>query len=353
MIQSSIKIRPVRITDNNRINKFFDEVDMPVVPSFVASANPRKLTSPVLKIHYYLPLGWKILQEGYVAVENDNIIGLIAIIPDSKTKLRWKIDQFYLKPNAYDVGKLLIDYIVNKYGAEGVETFIAELDEMNADAQDLFKNACGFRFCTREYTYKYPLNGEILPEVDINNFRKMNSSDTEKLYDLYIECLKPQAKISLEKDPDDFNSGISRFFRNHFNGIEIAQWVLENPENKSIVAYADIRTVDNTVSHACIFTALPYSEYYKDILNYLINYAGLKNRNAILHINLCEAIQSYSHFQDIINKLELELIKSSIILVKDYWRPLKERKPLTTSPIIIFPEGTSTAYNPVSTLKKG
>jgi hypothetical protein len=352
MIAAAIKIRPVKITDSKKLAAFFDEVDVPVIPEFIDNSQPMGLTSLFVKVHSYFPLGLKSLQEGYVAVENNNILGLISLIPDSKVKHRWKIDQLYLKPNAYDVGKLLIDFIVNKYGAEGVETFMTEIDSMNNDAAAMFKNACGFRFCTYNHIYKLTLTGNTGSEISINDFRKATSTDNEKLHDLYLECLKPQVKVSLEKTPKDFASGLENNIKEFITGLSKDQWILESPESDIAAAYAKISTFDNQTFYLILYTSLPYADYYADILDFMIRYAGLKNKHATLYLSVCEAIQSHSKLLEVLKENDFEPVQTNAILVKDYWRPLKERKPLATPQMIMFPEGTSTAYNQAGVVEK-
>jgi hypothetical protein len=347
MVTQGIKIRPVRLTDNKQLHSFFTEVDTPVIPEYFANTTPWVLTGPLRSLHSRLPLSWKTLQEGYIAIENNTIQGLISLEPDSRSKHRWKINQLYLKPNAYDVGKLLIDYIVNKYGADGVETFITEIDALNTDAANLFQNACGFRFCTNEHIFKHDLEGTNGGINNLPQLKKFTSADSTRLYDLHLECLKPQAKVSLEKTAKDFSFNLADVLKRQAKGISQFRWVLEEPESKHFIAANSIVTFDNNVFYIYIYTALPYADYYSSLVDFCFHQVGLRNRKATAYIRVCEAIQSHSKLLNVLQERELEQVQSTILIVKDYWRPLKERKPLTTSPIIIFPEGTSTAYNPI------
>ncbi|MEW5822138.1 MAG: hypothetical protein AB1782_18230 [Cyanobacteriota bacterium] len=351
MTVSKIKIRPIRLLDKNQTGKFLKEVNVAVNSSFNPD-NYRQVKGDIVrKVHSYLPLNWRFLQETYVAVDNKEIIGIIGLIHDCRLKQRWKINQLLLKPHSYEVGKLLIDYIVNKYGAEGVETFLSEVDSGDTDAQDLFKNACGFRQCTVNHLYQFNLEGKLPEEVILPDIRTVSLADNAKLFDLYLECLTPQTKISLEKSVEDFSFSLTKSIKDKINGLSTESWILENPENKSAIAYATSTTTDNRVFYINIITSLPYTEYFRDILYYLARYAGLKNKNSTLLINICEAIQGHKKYAEILKDIGIPDIQTTYVLVKDYWRPLKERKPIAT-PIIIFPEGTSPACNSLNMVKK-
>ncbi len=72
--------------------------------------------------------------------------GLVWLSRDGHRRDRWKIDQVIIDPDyhsAYDVGKQLIYYVVNKYGALGVETFLAYVDLHYPEGLTLLKE-CGF-----------------------------------------------------------------------------------------------------------------------------------------------------------------------------------------------------------------
>lgn len=345
MLSSKVKIRPLKLSDSRQVEIFLEEVDVSVQSTFNLEHALKIKPDPFKMLHFYLPLQWKFMHETYLALENNEIIGLIGLVPDCKSKLRWKIDELFLKPNSYDVGKLLVDFIVNKYGAEGVENFLTEVNSTNSDALDLFKNACGFRYCTLNHTYKHTLNGKYPDRVDIANFRRVCSADNSKLYDLYLECLTPQTKMSLDKTARDFNFGIVSKITDKINGYYTTKWLLENPNNNSALALATMITNDFKTFQVYIITSLPYSEYYSTILDYITRYAGLKNMHSTLLITVSEAIQSHSKYIEILEEQKMEHVQTCNILVKDYWRPLKEARTLTTPSIILFPEGTSPACN--------
>ncbi|MGD9581176.1 MAG: hypothetical protein AB7V50_07370, partial [Vampirovibrionia bacterium] len=158
---AKIKIKSIKSVNSFQIKKFLEEVNVAVNDSYDDSQSI-KVNGGVFRIlHSILPLNWKFLQEVYVAIEANKVIGLVGLVPDCRSSLRWRINQLLLKPHSYDVGKILLDYVASKYGAEGVEIFLAEVDSLDNEALDLFKNACSYRKCTVNNTYKYKLSGKI------------------------------------------------------------------------------------------------------------------------------------------------------------------------------------------------
>lgn len=351
MIASKIKITKNKMIYSSRIDRFLKDVEVPVTPELLCESLKRVKAGPLTLLHSYLPLGIRFLQESYLALENNEVVGILSIIIDCRSRQRWKINHMFLKPNSYDVGKLLIEFIVNKYGAEGVETFLVEVDSANVDALDLFKNGCGFRQCTVKHIYCINIEGKLPEKPLIDGFRPANPSDSAKLYDLYVECLTPQAKLSLDKSEAEYSFSIFTSLKEKFRGIKTNSWVMVNSENNSALAYAGLLTRDPKVFYASIMTSLPYSEYYEDILNYLIRHVYIINPQATIYLDVSGSIQSHSRFIELLKSLEVPEIQTNYLLVKDYWRPLKERKPLA-SPVIIFPESTSPACNSLNIVKK-
>lgn len=351
MSVAKVKIKSIRSVNSFQIKKFLEEVNVAVNNTFEPEDCVKVKGDIFRMLHGFLPLHLKFLQDSYVAIEGSRVIGIVGLVPDCRSNLRWKINQLLLKPHSYDVGKILLDYVASKYGAEGVEIFLVEVDSSDDDALDLFKNACCYRKCTINNVFKYVLSGEIPQQGVIPGFRRAESSDCNKLLDLYLECLTPQTKMSLTKNPTDFSFDLFESIKNRSNNLKAYNWVLEDQESKEIVAYAHLVTRDGNNYYINMITSLPYAEYYRDILNSIIRFVGLKNSHASLFVTLSESVQSHGKFEEIVKEFEFEHHQMSYVLVKDYWQPINERKPIA-SPIIIFPDGASPACNSLNMVRK-
>lgn len=344
MSVAKIKIKSIRSVNSFQIKRFLEEVNVAINNTFDVGDCVKVKCGIFRMLHVFLPLTWKFLQDTYVAIEGNKIIGIVGLVPDCRSNLRWKITQLLLKPHSYDVGKILLDYVASKYGAEGVEIFLAEVNSLDTDSIDLFKNACNYRQCTVNNVYRKSIDGELLSQSVIPNFRRVETSDNIKLEELYLECLTPQTKMSLAKNHSDFTFGLIDNLKNYSNNVKSYNWVLEDADDKSLAAYANLLTKDNKNYYINIIASLPYAEYYRDILNNLIRFVGLKNSNAMLFITSSESVQSHGKLDEILKEFDFEHLKMEYVIVKDYWQPIKERKPLA-SPIIIFPDSASPACN--------
>ncbi|MGD9581565.1 MAG: hypothetical protein AB7V50_09350, partial [Vampirovibrionia bacterium] len=175
-------------------------------------------------------------------------------------------------------------------------------------------------------------------------------TDSNRISELYAECLSPQTKMSLSKSPQDFRFNFLDGLKNSLENVKSFNWLLEDDEHKTALAYVHL-TINNNAYFANIIISLPHAEYYNDILNMLIRFVGLKNSNATLYVTLSESIQSHGKFVEIIKEVDFEHCKMSDVLVKDYWQPIQERKTLA-SPITIFPDSASPACNSLNMVRK-
>jgi len=273
------KIRKLKTLDIKKFQEMIEYIS-PGLASNLAYEGIFRLL-PFAAIHNLLPINLKFLQECYVAVEGKKLLGLISLIPDCKEKTRWRINRLVLNANAYETGKQLIDYVVNKYGGAGVETFLAIIDENHAETINLFKNACRFRSGAKIYIWeKDNITEQNLPN-NPNLFKEIKCSDAKKLQELDQQSLFPQFRISLAKEEADFKFGIKNLLINQFRGYKVRRLILDNSYEKSIEGYIMIMTKDNLNFWADIVLSLAYQDYYEDIVNYIINYVNFQNKNVI------------------------------------------------------------------------
>ncbi len=167
----------------------------------------------------------------------------------------------------------MIDYVVNKYGGAGIESFLTIIDENNTEAISLFKEACGFRSCSLievmqkegvKPTEKYSKNN-MLKEAKITDAKEIQELDTQNLF--------PQFRPSLNKHVSDFKFGFRNALLNKAKGFKIKRMVLKNNDNKSIEGYLSIADSDNKNFWIDITLSLPYVEYFEDVLEYAKHHA--------------------------------------------------------------------------------
>lgn len=333
------KIIPLRYSDMGKVRKMIEYVS----PDISRDRASEETYFPFNGLHGLLPVNLKFLQESYVAVEGEELLGLISLAPDGNQKTRWKINRLILNPNAYDAGKQLIDYVVNKYGGAGVETFLTTIDENYTEAIALFNTACSFRNCSRITIWEY----EKLKNIKISetklSLRNAERFDEKKIYKLDCEVLYPKFKTSLVKTEKDFEFGMKNKFINKLKGSKVQRFVLDNHKIDSIESFLSIITADNINFWIDITLSLAYQEYYEDVLNFAINHVYSINQDGKFYIGVRDFQQTCKKMTEVLSAHEFRQCGNFEVLVKDYWRPAE----YTTEkrvPIMIFPDMTSTAY---------
>lgn len=343
------KIIPLRYSDMEKVRKMIEYVS----PGLSSGRLSEEIfvPFPFNTFHSIIPLHFKFLQECYVAVEGKELLGLISLTPDGNRKTRWKINRLILNPNAYDTGKQLVDYVVNKYGGAGVETFLTTIDENYTEAISLFKNACSFRSWSKITIWEYENSGHKDFSDNSIELRPANSSDAQNLYKLDSEALYPKFKTAFTKTKKDFKLGLKSKIINTLKNNKIKHFVLENPQINSLEGFLSIMTRDNLNFWVEITLSLAYQEYYNDILNFAINQVYSSNPNGKVYIGVREYQQTSKKATEVISQHGFNHTGSFEILVKDYWKPaeyVSEKK----VPIIIFPDLTNPACNIVRFIKE-
>lgn len=305
---------------------------------------------PLNFFHGLLPVSMKFLQECYVAVEGNEVLGLISLISDGNKKTRWKINRLVLNPNAYDAGKQLIDYVVNKYGGAGVETFVTTIDENYTEAIALFKQACSFRSWSKINMWG---NDNLRDMKNINpavSLRNAEIIDAKKLHELDTEALYPKFKTSFVRTEKDFKFGLKNKISNSLKNYKISRFVLDNQQKDSIESFLSIMTTDNINFSVDIILSLAYQEYFSDILSFGLNYIRSINPDAKIYMGIRDYYQTYGKMTEIVSHFGFRQCGNYNVLIKDYWRPAEyssEKK----VPIIIFPDRTSPACNVINFMK--
>ncbi len=337
-----IKIVPIRHSDIKKIKKMIEYVTPGISPDVF---DDRCLTHfPFNVIHGILPVNLKFLQECYVAVEDDEPLGLISLEPDGHTKNRWKINRLVLGINAYDIGKQLIDYVVNKYGGAGVEIFITVIDENYPEAIALFQKACSFRHYSKINIWKYENPYELNLDIKYELFRRPVLPDSQKLLNLDTEAIFPHLRVSLVKTVDDFKLNLKNKIINGVKGYTSSKYVLDNPEKNSIEGVLNIFTKDKRNYWVDITVSPAYQRYYEDFINFAVTKIRSEHEAAEIYVGVKEYHQAAKFMNDILPSHSFKLCGNFQILLKDYWMPIRDYKE-NKVPAIIFPDMTSPACN--------
>ena len=112
------------------------------------------LEVPVSFVNAMLPLSLKFQSESFILLENNEILGLITTAKTPGNPYKINITRLVFKENLYEVGKQLVEFIIQKFGGKGATSFAVTIDECHDELFNLFINGCGFRQCASETLWK-------------------------------------------------------------------------------------------------------------------------------------------------------------------------------------------------------
>lgn len=290
----------------------FDKKRLRKMDSFVESELNLSVFDmfPVDLIHSMLPFRLKFLDESYVALENSEAKGLITInkIGDKKMKIK----RLLLDENSFEIGKLLVNYVVQVYTGMGSEFFYVVADRTNIPLITMFKDGCGFMEYSKEIVYK--INNKLTNEdLNFSNIRKMKYLDIKTIKKMTDDLIGGHKKQFFSKTLNEFQK---IFVQNR------DKYVLTF-KNDKIVGYFTINKLNKT-DYLLDFTLnVGYEAYAPDI----INYARVKMYRKKNFKNLFFKLKSYYlNFKDLseILNMEYEKIQENDVLIKDFYIAQKQ-----------------------------
>jgi ribosomal protein S18 acetylase RimI-like enzyme len=304
----------------------------------------QQLYIPLHRLSQLLPLNLQFMPAIFVAAAQNKVLGLIWLSRDGRHSRRWKIDHLILDPESfsYDVGTQLVNYVINRYGGEGVQTFLAYVDQYYNTGLGLLKS-CGFRRCGRLHYFSHPNPTQLkLEPITMEGLREGSNADCSQMAALYNGALPPEAKICLEKSGRDFYRPISQRSGEKLKGLFFKRWVIQDMARDCLIASIEISTANYQDFYLSLLHNAGWETAYQDILTYAIQQVLLITGNGKIHIDCYE-----------FNKQGLEVLekmgfyRNSIaeVLVKDYWIPIEDKGTRLQSPILLFSGKTSPAVN--------
>jgi len=296
----------------------------------------KELRSEVVKfVHRIFPLKYKFLPESYIFLGQDEMLGIITVLPTMGNPYKINITRLIFKNNAYDIGKQLVDYVIAKYGAKGANSFSVTVDASHEELFNLFLNQCGFRHCSSENLWKI----ENFNHKDFHpaSFRVCQNSDAKKVSELFNGELNPLYKPSLLRIKSEFKEplfeGITNFYKNRY--------VLEEPAHRRIIAYLSITTSDNTNFILDLTTNNGYDVSYDEILSFALNEISIRKTVFYPFIKQRKYTKTAERFEEYLTNKNFNCIQTQNVLVKDLYKPIKQKENILN--VFLFGESGITA----------
>lgn len=271
-------------------------------------------------LHELLPLKYKFLPESYILLENNEILGLITVIPISGNPYKINITRLIFRQNMYDVGKQLVEFVIARYGAKGAVSFIVTVDQSHDELLELFLQGCSFRQCSYENLWK--LDNFVAQTTSKANFRNCQNSDAKSVARLYNAELKNLYKPSLQRIKEEYKepvfAGLTNFYKNRY--------VLEDIETKKIIAYLSITTGDNFNFIIDMSVNDAYNIPYDEIINFALAQISNRKSKFCAFIKHRQYTNNADNFEKYLHERNLNCIQTQCVLVKDFYKQIKQKE---------------------------
>ncbi len=281
--------------------------------------------------HYFLPLRAKFLGESYVAYEKDKIQGFMAVEKDDRSAKRLKITQVFLEENSFDVGKLLVQYIISRYCAMGATSYQVVVEDNRADMLSLFVEGCNFRKNAQEFIYKIKKDELHYDENSVSEgfkfYKNIKSADVCRLYNSNINSYQ---RHSFARTKEQFEP----YFAAGMSDKVAFSYVLEDEQKGKVYGYFYITTYNNVDYMLDFVLDSSFEIYLEDALCYISHCLDKRVKNWNLYIKIKSYFANYKFFKEYCEQKKYELVKSSSILTKDYLKEIKESSILHSAKIV-------------------
>lgn len=285
-------------------------------------------------VHNVLPLKFKFLPESYVLKDNKDLLGMITVIPSRGNPYKFNITKLLFHQNYFEIGKQLIDYIIAKYGAEGVETFKVSIDNSYTELLELFIAGCGFRQASCELLYKMPKKIHKTNRDKDIIFRPFKNSDSQKVCEMYNHTISNIYRPSLLKNKNEFREVLLQGLVSSYE----LNYVMENKADNKILAYFSLITFDNINYTLKLTLQEGFDIDYNVIFGFVTRELIRRKRHFNLFVKIRKYATNNEHLENYLKEKEATVVQTKNILIKDFYKQIKE--PEKNLKMVLFSEST-------------
>jgi hypothetical protein len=259
-------------------------------------------------IHSLLPNETKFWCEKYAAIEDKKILCEVSISPQSRKNARWHINHMAVGECSEDVISRLIKYVMNKYGGDGVETFLTFIDDNMPELKALFKQECSFRECAHLELWRAQQSKITDENFNPDIFQDYHSKYLNQIVELHNNMIFPQFRQALKIGKDDF--------KKRFKGA-VFKKILYNSATSSVEGYFLIFKKNGNF-YLELLMSDAFATYYPEVLKACKLYLD----DATILVKKYHT--SYKILVEALSQSDFAKQESFAILVKDYWAQVKK-----------------------------
>jgi hypothetical protein len=282
----------------------------------------------------------------YVAVDADKVLGLIGLSQDGFDNRRWWLSPIVIDPSesTYDIGSQLVQYIVNLYGGEGVQSFVAPALADDSPTQGLLK-AAGFRSCTRLWQYQLPSlaqAAEYLDNAPKSTIRliEARSHHNYAISQVYNDALPPTVRISLGRSPKDFAIPLAHKLTQQLKGHFAKGWVWHDAARDTVYGYVSLTSTNFMDYTLLVVTSPGRTDGYDALVRFGLTQIRQSSQSARVVVSVLDGQEELQHALDAAG---FQATMPRHLLVKDYWVPLSPAAKILQNPLLLLEGQTSPA----------
>ncbi len=304
-------------------------------------AQLRQLYGPMQRVWQALPPSWQSLPAIYVATQNRTVAGLIWLQREPGQRHRWQIEQLLLHPEygSLETGEYLLQYVIHRFGASGVQQFLARVDVGNEQALSLFKQA-NFRQLDRRYDFKLtPAEVNVVPaDVQIEGLREATDTDAALLRELYLETLAPTVRPYLDKPVSQYTTPWWQWPVRSVQGRFQKRWLVDSPHG--VLGMVGVSSWDYQRFQLELSVSPGWPAGLERLVRFGVAHCAQHTRQPLVMLSLYGSAVPDAHHVDnahtVVKAQGFTCWQELLLLAKDYWRPDKTPQPLNiTSPLLL------------------
>jgi len=280
--------------------------------------------NPFVPFHHLLPLRFKFFPESYVLKEQNEMKGLITIVPTKSPLKQMEIQKLLFEENCYNDAEDLIQYVVSKYKAMGTSSIIVRIDDYLTDLIKIFIAKCGFSQISFEKLWNSKQK-DCLPAQDYETkfnpkrFRSFRNSDAAMMTNIYEEELLPHIRPLLSKEPNEFKDsalkGLS-FYTDY-------KYVYRDEKSKKVYAFLLIKTMDNINFVLDIIRSSWDDINVDEIISFAYYQIKKRTNKAKLFIKTKKYTQQSEQHEKELTNMNFECTQNKVILTNSSARVIK------------------------------
>ena len=111
------------------------------------------MEEPLGIINAMMPLSMKFRSESFILIEDKEILGLITAVCTAGNPYKINITRLIFKENRYEIGKQLVEFLIQSYGIKDTVSILEEIEDLNI--YDLHGGNYGFARDNRCIIFDY------------------------------------------------------------------------------------------------------------------------------------------------------------------------------------------------------